>query len=421
MGLLNNLFKNKKKLNQQIAKGMNVYVPYFSGSYDAEANTTYVSICENNARHLSKIKPKVFKGEDLAASKKYINDVLGLRMNPITSATLGWEQLAKDYFTVNNAIAFIEWDYTDYREPLKAIWPLDPDKNSMSVRTVGQEVYVRFRLNGSEYTVSLEDLIFIPRNAKPSTLFGQSSAAIDQVLKLIQTNYEGIEQAIKTSAFIRFIIQSTTPLNDDVKKQKAKAFADAYLGSDATGVAYVDGAQEIKQISSEAKYANAAEQKIYTELIYQYLGSNEKILRGDFTEDQWQSFWETELEPFILKLMDELNYKILSKGERSAGNKIVIDTNRLQTASMKTRIMVADRYLKLPVIKPNVVTDLLYLPKSESGDEEYTSLNYTETKNLGEYQGVGGPGEETPAEPKEDDPGGDQNTPPAEPKPKEEE
>jgi len=418
MGLLNNLFKSKKKLKTKTAQGMDIYVPYFSGKYDPELNTTYVSIGENNARHLSKIKPKVFKGEAIAPSKKYINNILGLRFNPTMSATVGWEILARDYFMFNNAIAWIEWDYTDFREPLKGLWVLDPDKHSMTVRTVGEEVYVRFTLNGEEYTVHSDDLIILPRNANASSLFGQGSEAVDQVLKVIQTNYEGIEQAIKTSAFIRFLISSTTPLTDEVKKQRAQDFADAYLGSDATGVAMVDSAQEIKQINSSAKYANAAEMKIFTEAIYQYLGSNEKILRGDFTEDQWQSFWETAMEPFILKLMDELNYKLLSKGERSAGNKIIIDTNRLQTASMKTRILVADRYLKLPVIQPNVINDLLYLPKSENGEKEYAFLNYTEADKLNDYQGnnPSGPGvdpeeEENPTE----------EEPPEEEKPNEEE
>ena len=42
--------------------------------------------------------------------------------------------------------------------------------------------------------------------------------------------------------------------------------------------------------------------------------------------------------------------------------------------------------MKLPVYIPNVVAELLYLPKSESGDKEFSSLNYVQTDKQNTYQ-----------------------------------
>lgn len=391
MGRLTNWLLGKKKgLQVTDIDKIDIFVPIFSGKYDPELNTTYVSICNAHARHLSKIKPKVFLKEEPAKHKEYLNRILSLRPNPLMTASKMWEIVARDYYMTNTAILFLEWDYENYKEPLKAIWPLDPDKNSLDVVVgAGDQVYVSFRLEGQKYIASTDDLIILTRNNKPGELFGKTSKAVDTVLKVLQTNYEGVEQAIKTSAFIRFLIQSTTPLTEQVKKEKAKYFAETYLGKDSSGVAYIDQAQQVIKVDSQAKYANAEEMREFKKEIYEYLGANEKILQVSYTENEWQSYYESVLEPFIIQLEDELTVKIFTQGELSAGNKIRIQDNRLNTASMRTRVQVAAMYMKLPVIVPNVVSDLLYLPKSENGDKEFSTLNYVQTDKQNEYQGVG--------------------------------
>lgn len=380
MGLLGFFLGKNKNMNAKVSQALDLYTPYFSGKYDPELNNTYVSICETYARHLSKLTFKVYLKDEESKNKAYMNDILNLRMNPTMSATQGWEILAKDYFMTNTAIAFIEWDITNIKQPLKAIWPLDPDKHSLTVAKGSDGmIYVRFYLDGAERTVDLDDLIVITRNAKPSTLFGQGSKAVDTVLKVMQTNYEGIEEAIKTSAFIRFLVQSTTLMKDDVKKKKAQAFADAYLSKNSASVAYIDQAEKVIPINSKATYANEKEMNFFKEEIYRYFGANDKILTSTYSENEWQSFYEGVLEPFVMKLVNELNYKLLTKKERATGNKIILDANRLQTASLSTRIKIAQTMMRLPLVKPNDIASLLYLPKMENGDTEYEFLNYQNT------------------------------------------
>jgi hypothetical protein len=73
-----------------------------------------------------------------------------------------------------------------------------------------------------------------------------------------------------------------------------------------------------------------------------------------------------------------MTYKLLTPGEIAAGNRIVIENNRLQTASLSTRVKIAALLLKQPIIKPNDINELLYMKKTEHGDTEYQTLNYTE-------------------------------------------
>lgn len=305
------------------------------------------------------------------------------------SAPVLWKTLGRNYFMDNIALAYLEWDYEDYKTPLHGIWPLDMDANSLECKiSETGELWVSFTLDGVKRLASLDDLIILVREVDPTSIFGKRSKAIDTVLKVLQTQYEGVEQAIRTSAFIRFIVTSTTPLSNIQKEEKAKYFANTYLGRDSSGVVYVDQAQQVTKVDSQARYANAEEMKEFKNDIYSYLAISEKIIKAEYSEDEWQAYYESALEPFFIELEAELTNKILTRDDVQKGLEIVIDANRLHSASLKTRKDIALAYMKLPVYKPNVVTELLFLPSLKNGEKEYATLNYVDAEKQNEYQGV---------------------------------
>lgn len=408
MGLIAKLFNKKLGKSKGLKTStnmMNLFVPNFSGAYAPELNSTFVAGVNTHATHISKIKPVVYLHENKAANKKSLNRILQLKPNPLMTSPVFFKTLGSSYYMNNLAIAYIEWDYDNYKEPLKAIWPLDFDKNSIVCKVAESgKLYIQFSLEGQTRMTDLDNLIIIAREIDPASLpFGKRTPAIDTVLKVLQTTYEGVEQAIRTSAFIRFIVQSTTPLTDENKEKKAKYFADTYLGKDSSGVVYIDGAANITKVDSQAKYANAAEMKEFKNDIYCYLNINEKIVKAEFDEAGWQSYFETALEPFFILLEAELTTKLLSIDEINRGNKIVIEANRLHSATLATRKAIAEAYMKLPVYKPNVVCDLLYLDKLENGDKEYANLNYVHADKQNQYQDVGIEEDPKPEEGEEDE------------------
>lgn len=381
MGIWSNIFKTKKDLErkQQKVSIIDYLANSFSNNLTAENNLTYVSICETHARHLSKIRPKVMLKGVEAEKQKYLEKILSLKPNEIMGSSNLYETLAYDYFMNNLALAFLEWDYTNLKEPLKRIYPLDIEKNSLQISMKDGRIYFNFRIDGNEYFTSQDNMIILNRNANIKEFWGGKNKAIKTILNVFQTNYEGMEQAIKASAFIRFIVKTPTLMTQENKEKRAAEFAASFLGVRGTGVAYVDGAEDLKQVEDKNKFVNKEDMQFLEKQLFQYLGGNEKILTSTYNEDEFQSYYESVLEPFILKLQDELMIKLFTPGEINAGNKIVIDSNRLQTASLTTRVAIADRYLKLPVVKPNVINELLYLPKTKEGEKEFLFLNYKET------------------------------------------
>ena len=403
MGIFKKLFQKKKDLKDTQTNKFNLLdftSQGFSNRIDPLFNSTFVSICEANARHLSKIKPKAYYKNEPTRKHKYLDSILSLRPNHLMNATEFWELVAYKYFTDNISLIFLDWDYENIKQPLKGMYPLDLDKNSIEVSEQKNGEYIfKFRLDGEETYTKDENLIILTRNADIKTLFGGRNKAIDSVLSLLQTNYKGIEQAIKTSSYLRFILKTPTLLTEENKKIRAEEFAKNFLVDNQTGVAYADGATDIMPISQKVDYIKHDDMEFFKKEVFQYLGANEKILTGTYNENEWQSYYETTLEPFISKLQDELTYKLFTNFEIQNENKIVVEANRLQTASLATRVAIADRYIKLPVIKPNIICELLYLPKTENGNKEYSTLNYVESDKQNEYQGISN----TETEPKQEE------------------
>ena len=81
-----------------------------------------------------------------------------------------------------------------------AFWSIDPSTARFAQSTYNKEWFIKFTLNGDEITVPYNDIIHIARNVLENDMFGDSNSSILQVLSLINTNYQGIENAIKTSA-----------------------------------------------------------------------------------------------------------------------------------------------------------------------------------------------------------------------------
>ncbi|MCU7522511.1 MAG: phage portal protein [Ignavibacteria bacterium] len=388
MGLIGFIFGNRKnsqqKLNANLVNLLNSSI--FSTNYSPELNDSFMSCVQAHARHISKFRPTVYLKD-----KPYhdeLNRLLQMRPNPLMEAGAFYEKVGYHYFAEANVFIYIQRDLNDGREPIVALWVLDPASVEVKMGA-DKQFYLRFNIQGEQITTDLSSIIHIARNVNNAEFFGQKSEAIKKILNVMNTNYAGIENAIKTSAFLRFILTTTSPMNEKDRIARAKAFADNYLAQDGTGVAYIPSGETITQVNSQPKYANAEEMNHFEEKIYKFLGINDKIVKATFSEDEWQAYYESSIEPLAIKLQNEMTYKLLTQKEREVGNEIRIDANRLQTASLSTRVKIAMIMEKLPVYTPNDVARLLFMPETKNGDKEFSNLNYVDANKANEYQGVG--------------------------------
>jgi len=382
MGILSVFLKPKKDKYLKSQKLVNLFTPFFSSTVNPKLNDTFMACVNTHAKHISKIKPKVFLND--APTKNYLTKKLCISPNPIMEGGSFWEKVATNYYLENNAFIYIDWNVNNLKEPVKALWIIDPI--STEVRADGEDIYLKFNLNGESITTDIKNVIHLTRNVDTNGIFGTTSPAIDKILKVINTNYEGIEQAIKTSAFLRFVLTHSGPLKDSDRKQKAEDFAKTYLAKDGTGIAYLDSSTTLTQVNSQAKYANADEMKVFEEKILRYHNISESILTGDFTEIQWQSYYETNIETFTNKLVNELMNKLLFDSDIAKGEKIIVQSNSLDVASTQTKINLVQNTKELGIFTQNEYRSLFGYPPIEGGDKSLMSLNFIDASKASEYQ-----------------------------------
>ena len=389
MGIFSWLIGSKEKHKKTVNNVINVSVPNFTNLKSVRENDVFMSAVLCNARHTSKISVKHFyNGEP---KKDSLTSILNVRPNRIMNSATFWEKARIKYDCDTNVFIYIDWKINPNTLKLfvNSLWILEP--NNIQVTHDNNMIWYSFNVDGKQITCDESYMAVISKNVDLQEMFGDGNNSIAKTLKVIDTNYQGVEKAIKSSAYIRFILQTTTLMSDEKKKEKGQAFSEAMLNADnnGTGIAVIDGGENLTQINSKADYVKYEELKEFQDNLYKYLGVNEEILKAKADDKTWQSYYESTIEPFLIKVQQELTYKLFNKNERDYGNEIRIEDNRLQNLSLDTRLKIAERIQLMPKYSPNMVLDLLYLPKIEGGDTLYENLNYQNVKGESSKNEIG--------------------------------
>lgn len=204
-------------------------------------------------------------------------------------------------------------------------------------------LFIRFHFENVEHedlVLPWEEIAVVRKDYNKSDFAGDPNNAIIDALSLIKTTNEGMSNAIKSTANLRGILKSTKAMLDpeDVKKQK-DVFVDDYLNlENKGGIASLDSTQEFTPITMSPVTASPEERKAQKETIFEYFGVNENIITCNMTPEQLEVFYEMRIEPFLVRLSQELTSKIYPG--KSDKHYIIYEANKLQFASLDKKIQV---------------------------------------------------------------------------------
>lgn len=278
----------------------------------------------------------------------------------------------------NTAFVYIERDNTG-----KVISFYPVPYQSYTAVEYKNGLFIEFTFSGNAantIVIPWEDLVTLRKDYLNSDIGGEDNRPLFRPLEVVNTMDKGLENAVKSTANLRGILKSTKAMlsPDDIRKQKEQ-FVNDYLNiSNEGGIASLDATQEFKEINLKPTTASAEEQDTYRERIYRYFGVNEKIIKSSYSESEYDSFYESRIEPFLVALSLELTRKIFTDREISFGAEVWYESNRLQFASAKTKIsMVAlvDRGL----MTPNEYRALFNMAPYKGGDEFVLRLDTSKT------------------------------------------
>ena len=344
------------------------FAPTFSAlGSDYMQSDAYASAIQTNASYCSKFIFEVVRNTPEGTQVRdypTLERLLQVRPNRLMSASVFWETVATHHYHFNNAFVYVERDAFDN---ILALWPINPGKVSFAKIETG-EILVSFTMNGGRHDIPYSRIVHVPRNVTgEDLLFGVQNTAIKRVIELINTNYQGLENAIVMSAFIRFIGTYATVLNEESLRKKAEEFTNRYLrlnnDQQQVGIIFNDSTFDLKPIqTNQQRTANYAEMRQFDEWVYRFFGCPESVILGKATEQEMASYYERTPSVFAERVVQELTEKLLSPGEYAAGNRIKFADRRLQYYSMATRIQVFHEAREMGIFDYGTLGDLLGLP-----------------------------------------------------------
>ena len=260
--------------------------------------------------------------------------------NPYMTGQKLQEKMAGQLMLNNNAFALIIRDDNGY--PCE-VYPLQVTSvEAIPSKTTG-ELLMRFYLvNGRSYVFSYSDIIHLRSDYYDNDIFGEPiMPTLKPLLDVVTTTDQGVISAIKNSAVVNWLLKYTHPMHADELAENAKEFAKNYLTigeSKSIGVMATDTKADVVQVTPHEYVPNAAQMDRTADRIYSVFNTNKKIVQSAYTEDEWNSYYESEIEPVALDMAAEYTRKLFSRRERGCGNKIVFEAANLQCASISTKL-----------------------------------------------------------------------------------
>ena len=382
MGFLSNLRK-KGQMEQAINEYfqlMNGYVPRFTtfegGIYEMELTRAAV---HSFATHVSKLHPEI-KGK----GHENMERVLQYRPNALMDTKKYLYRLATVLMVDNTAI--IAPVYDD-RLNIIGFYPLDTSKMNITQGN-GQKYVVYDFGNGNRGAIELDKTGIMTQFQYHDELFGESNKVLKPTMDLIHANNQGIIEGVKQSASIRFMGKLSQVLKPTDIEAERKRFVESNLSTMNNGgvLLYDQKYEDVKQISSSPFVVDDKQMAQIKESVFDYFGTNEKILRNQFTSDEWNAYYEGKIEPFAIEASLVHTNMLFNDVEVASGNEVIFSANRLQYMSNQEQLEMITALFDRGFLSQNEGREILNLAPIENGDTYYIRKEYCSKDMLEEIQ-----------------------------------
>jgi len=348
-----------------------IFTPWGERPYEADVVRAAVDAIARNAAKLKAKHIRRVNGEVVHVKNSDIERVLSLRPNPKMSAYDLLYKLVTTLMMDNNAWAYPVWE----GGRLVAVYPVNCVSAELLEDSAG-ELYVKFYFAESGTVVlPYSDVIHLRRHFYNNDLLGSPNQPINATLSAIHTTNEGLAQAVRTSASLRGILKFQGMLKEsDIEAQRERFVKEYLTVSNSGGIAALDAKAEYIPLNTEPKMVDAAQMKELRDAVFRYFGVNEAIIMGNYTEDQWNAFYESTIEPLAVQMSLEFTSKLFSDREIGHGNEIVFEANRLQYASVSTKLALREM-VDRGAMTPNEWREVFNLAPVPGGDQPIRRLD----------------------------------------------
>lgn len=282
------------------------------------------------------------------------------------------------------------------RRYYEGLYPINPSQVDF-IEDASGALFVKFYfLNGYTSTVRYSDVIHVKYNYSVNEYMGGNENGMPDhrpLLETLQLNKDllhGVAKAMKASYAINGVIKYNTLL-DEGKTVEALAELERKLQNNESGFLPLDIKADFTPLPRSVALVDEATLKFIDEKILRNFGVPLCILKGDYTKDQYNAFYQKTLEPIIVAIGQAMTKKLFTRRERAYGNKVELYPKELIFMTPEQTLEMIKELSPTGGLYENEKRVALGLkPLTELAGKRYMSLNWIDADNASQYQ-VGKP------------------------------
>ena len=300
-----------------------VFTPY-RGNFHEDSDV--LACVDTIARNGAKMHPRHIRnfGGEMENVKGNLYRLLAKQPNEVQNAYKFYYQIITDLELYNNSIVYIQRD-NDLK--VTGLYPLE--YTEIKLYEYKDEIWIKFKFGrGKERFVPYTSCVHLTRFVGKDGLFGGTTQPLVKVLDIKHVLDEGIVNAIRTTQSIKGVLKSTKALlkPEDVKRMRdqfVNDFVDYHKNK--SGIGGLDATTDFTPVKIEPQTATDNQLKQFDEKVLKYFGINENIIQSKYSEDEWNAFYESVLEPIGLQMSLEFSNKLFTPTEKRFGNEILFE------------------------------------------------------------------------------------------------
>ena len=389
------IFRRKKKQGSkepfQLISQLNI--PQISfGKNISKSDVVKIAI-DRIASQCAKLKPRHIKNEnDKTVTDKTgkLSFILKHKPNEVMTPYQFIYKVITKLFIDDNSFVYPMFDDGE----LKGLYPLNPIMVEPIVDG-GNNYYLRFQFENKEtFIIPYENIIHLKRFYHDNDIFGGSGHKGDQeaLLKAININenvLQGVENALRSSMQIKGLLKMNAMLNETDKNKQLSSFNEMLkesIKNKGSSIIPIDLKSEYIPLNVDPKLIDKETLEFLNDKILNYFGVSSPIFSSNYSEDEFNSFYEQTIEPLAIQLSEAFSLGLLTDNEIKRGEQVVFYSERLQYASWNTKVTAIEKLMGLGIMSLNESRALLGLEPVENGDKRLQSLNYVDALKANQYQ-----------------------------------
>lgn len=273
-----------------------------------------------------------------------------------------------------------------------ALYPIKPTQVDF-IEDASGRLFVTFTFwNAEQTTIPYDDVIHIKINYSVNQFMGGNELgqpdhqALLETLDLNHTLLQGIAKAMKASYAVNGVVKYNT-LMDDGKTEAAMAELERKLNNNESGFLPLDLKADFTPLQKSLALVDKPTLEFIDEKILRNWGVPLPILTGDFTKEQYESFYQKTLEPLIVSISQAFTKKLFTSRERSFGNEIKLYPKELIFMTVAQTLEMIKELSPTGAMYENEKRVALGLPPlPELKGKRYMSLNWIDANEANNYQ-----------------------------------